>query len=108
MTSFAWASPFTLETGPGIDTSLDHDSLKSMFTRFLRLPAPGAETFFLWGPRQTGKSTLVRTAYPDAFWVDLLKSDDYRRYAAKPETLRQEVLALEAGTQVVIDEVQKV
>lgn len=79
-----------------------------MFTRSLTLPAPGAETFFLWGPRQTGKSTLLRAAYPDAFWVDLLKSDDYRRYAAKPETLRQEVLELEPDIQIVIDEVQRV
>ncbi|MCC6902949.1 MAG: ATP-binding protein [Polyangiaceae bacterium] len=79
-----------------------------MFTRSLTLPAPGAETFFLWGPRQTGKSTLLRAAYPDAFWVDLLKSDDYRRYAAKPETLRQEVLELEPDVQIVIDEVQRV
>ena len=36
-----------------------------MFERRLRLPDPGQETFFLWGPRQTGKSTLLRRHYPD-------------------------------------------
>jgi len=78
-----------------------------MFRRTLRLPPPGAETFFLWGPRQTGKSTLLRAAYPDAFWVDLLKADEYRRYLQNPERLREE-LATRAPAQVVIDEVQKV
>lgn len=78
-----------------------------MFRRTLRLPPPGTETFFLWGPRQTGKSTLLRAAYPDAFWVDLLKADEYRRYLQNPERLREE-LATRAPAQVVIDEVQKV
>ena len=46
-----------------------------MFARSLRLPAPGTETFFLWGPRQTGKTTLLEATYPDAVWIDLLKAD---------------------------------
>jgi predicted AAA+ superfamily ATPase len=78
--------------------------------RGLHLPTPGTETFFLWGPRQTGKTTLLRRAYPDAWWIDLLKSEEYRRYLQQPELLRQE-LADEDPTlrrQIVIDEVQKV
>lgn len=78
-----------------------------MFQRSLQLPTPGEDTFFLWGPRQTGKTTLLRAAYPDAFWVDLLKADEYRRYLQNPERLREE-LAHRSPTQVVIDEVQKV
>lgn len=78
-----------------------------MFRRALRLPPPGAETFFLWGPRQTGKTTLLRAAYPDAFWVDLLKADEFRRYVQNPERLREELATL-SPRQVVIDEVQKV
>ena len=31
-----------------------------MFKRNLPLPDPGRESFFLWGPRQTGKSTLLK------------------------------------------------
>jgi len=31
-----------------------------MIVRRLKLPPPGEETFFIWGPRQTGKSTLLR------------------------------------------------
>jgi predicted AAA+ superfamily ATPase len=65
----------------------------------------------LWGPRQVAKSTLLRRRYPDAVWVDLLKADEFRRYTAQPERLREELLARPAATrstQVVIDEIQKV
>ncbi len=81
-----------------------------MFNRTLHLPTPGSETFFLWGPRQAGKTTLLRQRYPDARWIDLLKSDEFRRYVTRPELLRQEIEAegAHAGRQVVIDEVQKV
>jgi predicted AAA+ superfamily ATPase len=78
-----------------------------MFARAIELPPPGSETFFLWGPRQTGKSTLLHRAYPNAYWIDLLRSEEYRRYLQRPELLREE-LAARPTDQVVIDEVQKV
>ena len=87
--------------------------------RELRLPALGEETFFLWGPRQTGKTTLLRERFPSGprvRWIDLLKADEFRRYTTNPELLREEMAAagwLRGGQdgengQVVIDEVQKV
>jgi len=81
-----------------------------MFTRSLQLPRPGTESFFLWGPRQTGKSTLLRHSYPDSRWIDLLKSEEFRRYLARPELLRQEIEAAgpTENRQIVIDEIQKV
>ena len=81
-----------------------------MFRRNLRLPPLGTETFFLWGPRQAGKTTLLKAEYGGCRWVDLLKADEFRRYVANPEFLRQEVEAAgtPAGTQIVIDEIQKV
>jgi predicted AAA+ superfamily ATPase len=78
-----------------------------MYPRSLRLPSPGRETFFLWGPRQTGKTTLLRNSYPGARWIDLLRAEEYRRYLERPELLREE-LEENASEQVVIDEVQKV
>jgi predicted AAA+ superfamily ATPase len=63
-----------------------------MLPRRLSLPASGKETFFLWGARQTGKSTLLRRSYPDAIWIDLLKAEEFRRYLEHPEWLRQEIL----------------
>ena len=80
-----------------------------MFNRNLVLPRSGRETFFLWGPRQTGKSTLLRKHYPGGHWIDLLKSDEFRRYATRPELLRLELESnSDPGRQIVIDEVQKV
>ena len=64
--------------------------------------------FFLFGPRGTGKSTWLRMAFPSSAWVDLLAPDEQRRYAAQPERLRELVAAAPTGTDVVIDEVQRV
>ena len=82
-----------------------------MFERNIVLPTAGEDTFFLWGPRQTGKSTLLRQRYPRSRWLDLLKADEFRRYTANPEFLRQEIEAggrTVAGGRIVIDEIQKV
>lgn len=68
-----------------------------MFKRSLTLPEPGVETFFLWGPRQTGKSTLLRERYGQGRWVELLKAEEFRRYLARPERLRQELEAEPLG-----------
>ena len=78
------------------------------FTRAIRLPPPGTETFFLWGPLQTGKTTLLPATYPDAKWIDLLQAEEYRRYLQNPERLREELALRPAVRQLVIDEVPKV
>ncbi len=78
-----------------------------MFRRNVPLPAAPLESFFLWGPRQTGKSTLLRSLYPEAVWLDLLKTDEQIRYASRPALLREELEAVPPGLLVVIDEVQK-
>jgi len=80
-----------------------------MFSRVLELPR--RRSALLLGPRQTGKSTLVRAQLPpDAWTVDLLRHDEYLRYSKEPAGFR---LAVEErqrrGTKVVfVDEVQKV
>ena len=80
-----------------------------MIKRRLALPRAGSETFFLWGPRQTGKSTLLRESYPDGWWIDLLKSEVFRRYATRPELLRLELEENpDPARQIVIDEIQQV
>jgi predicted AAA+ superfamily ATPase len=79
-----------------------------MFSRALKLPPAGSETFFLWGPRQTGKSTLLKSAYPHALWIDLLKADEYRKHLQNPERLRLEVEGQNPTPFIVIDEIQKV
>lgn len=79
-----------------------------MFRRALRLPRHPTESFFLWGPRQTGKSSLLRETYPDATWIDLLRTDDFVRYRTRPALLREELQGEPRSRVVVIDEVQKV
>ena len=79
-----------------------------MFERKLTLPPPSTETFFLWGPRQTGKSTLLHHYYPKAIWLDLLKAEEFRRYMSHPEWLRSELPDSGEKPFVVIDEIQKV
>jgi predicted AAA+ superfamily ATPase len=79
-----------------------------MYHRQIKLPLPPEDSFFLWGPRQTGKSTLLKNTYPDAIWIDLLKADEFRRYTQHPERLREELSALTDRPFIVIDEIQKV
>lgn len=69
------------------------------------------ESCFLWGPRQTGKSTLLKTLFPGARRYDLLLSDIYRRLLSRPALLREDLAAETAGavsSPVIIDEVQKI
>lgn len=82
--------------------------MKYMFKRRLVLPTVRQETFFLWGARQTGKSTLLKERYPDAIWIDLLKSEEFRRYTERPELLRAELPKKGEIPFVIIDEIQKV
>lgn len=86
-------------------------TILDMYTRALELPKPALKTFFLWGPRQTGKSSLLRQSYPEALRIDLLKSDEMAAYSARPALLRERLLQhfpRRAGRFVVIDEIQKV
>lgn len=69
---------------------------------------PPKQSYFLFGPRGTGKSTWLKAQYPNALWIDLLNLDVLRQYLAAPERLRQVAAALPDGSQIVIDEVQKI
>ena len=51
------------------------------------------ESLFLRGPRQTGMTTLLREAYRGQPWIDLLRSEEFRLYVARPELFRQELQA---------------
>lgn len=79
-----------------------------MLARIQKLQEIREESMFLWGPRQTGKSTLLKQLFPDAPYYDLLKSEVYALYKMKPSRLRDECLMMEEGEIVIIDEVQKI
>lgn len=72
--------------------------------RFLRDPG---SSFFLFGPRGTGKSTWLRAAYPKALWLDLLEPDLERELSARPERLREIVAGAGETAVIVVDEVQR-
>ncbi len=65
------------------------------------------ESIFFWGARQTGKSTLLKTLFPNALWFDLLLSEEYERLSKKPELLREIILANRNISLVIIDEIQR-
>jgi predicted AAA+ superfamily ATPase len=67
---------------------------------------PGS-SFFLFGPRGTGKSTWLRAVFPEALWLDLLEPDLERELSAQPERLRQMVEGAPEARVVVVDEVQR-
>lgn len=79
-----------------------------MLARCLQLPVQPTESFFLWGPRQVGKSSLLRATYPDAPLIDLLLNEEFARYVRRPGLLRDELRDAAPGTLTIIDEVQKV
>lgn len=55
-----------------------------MFFRKQLFYGLGRESLFLWGARQTGKSTLLKALFPNSLWFDLLLSDFYERLQRNP------------------------
>lgn len=76
----------------------------AMFTRRLRLPE---RSFFLFGPRGTGKTTWLRSVLPSALWFDLLRMGTFLELSQRPDRFRQQVEAQPRGSWVVVDEVQR-
>lgn len=72
--------------------------------RFFKAPA---DSFFIFGPRGTGKSTWLKRNYPDAYLVDLLDDETYRNHVAYPERIKQIVKANQKTKCFIVDEVQK-
>src|SRR5690606_35882430 len=73
--------------------------------RFLQVPGG---SFFLFGPRGTGKTTWLRQQLPEALTINLLRPEVYREMAARPERLRELVRGHPEAKDVVVDEVQRV
>ncbi len=66
------------------------------------------ESIFLFGARQTGKTTFLLDKYPDAIFVDLLETDLLDRYRKKPALLREAYQNQPEGSLIIIDEIQQV
>lgn len=80
-----------------------------MITRLISLSK--ARSFFLFGPRMTGKSTWLKSQLGGSLKIDLLEESNYQRYLSDPEALRLELESYQKKRPegwVVIDEVQRI
>ena len=79
----------------------------TVFERLIKKPLESRKSFFLFGPRGTGKTTWLKHRLPDALFVNLLQSEYYNRLSANPGHLRQLIPPDHTGW-TVIDEVQRI
>ncbi len=73
--------------------------------RFLE---PPVSSFFLFGPRETGKSTFIHQSFSDALYIDLLDPEQARALSSRPERPKELVAGRSEAGRVVIDEIQRV
>ncbi|MBW2171538.1 MAG: ATP-binding protein [Deltaproteobacteria bacterium] len=72
-----------------------------------RILNPPEQSFFLMGPRGSGKTTWLRATFPDAHVIDLLAEETYQRLLTSPGLFADELRAVPSGKLVIIDEVQR-
>jgi uncharacterized protein len=75
-----------------------------MLRRILKVPE---QSFFLLGPRGTGKSTWLGATFSDAHVIDLLSEETYQRLLANPGQFADELRAVSNGSWVIVDEIQR-
>lgn len=80
--------------------------MRKIVRRLLSLDLPPGRSAFLWGPRKVGKSYWIAAHLPNVPVIDLLQTDVFAEYAARPALLRERHRR-EKGL-IVIDEIQKV
>lgn len=76
-----------------------------MYSRLIQ--APKNKSFFLFGPRGTGKTTWVKTAFPEAVYVDLLGAELFNDLLANPQRLEHLIPSNFSGW-IILDEIQKI
>ncbi|MBC8418964.1 MAG: ATP-binding protein [Proteobacteria bacterium] len=75
-----------------------------MLKRILKVPE---QSFFLLGPRGSGKSTWLRSMFSDAHVIDLLSEETYQRLLSSPGQFADELRSISSGRWVIVDEVQR-
>lgn len=79
--------------------------LSKTIKRFLK---PLNQSFFLFGPRGTGKSSWAGESFKHALLLDFLDPETFRFYSAYPERLRELLAGNPGKKEIVLDEIQKV
>lgn len=78
------------------------------YARILDLTTEVArKSIFLFGPRQTGKTFLLKQTFPSSPFYNLLLSDVFFRLSQRPALMREELLASPPTEPIIIDEIQK-
>lgn len=65
------------------------------------------KSFFLFGPRATGKTTWLKKQLKSAIYIDLLNSDEYLRFSSAPSSI-EHIIPPEYKDWVIIDEIQRI
>ncbi len=85
---------------------------EKLFNRIIDLSLPKGQSTFLWGPRKTGKTTLLLEKFPKSLRYDLLQTDVFLRLSKEPFRFREELLAKNEREKiegpVIVDEIQKI
>lgn len=79
--------------------------------RILVLDLPENQSAFLWGPRKTGKTTYLKSEFPDSIVYDFLQTDLFLEFSKRPSLLREQLMAKEPEAlkhPIILDEVQKI
>jgi len=76
-----------------------------MYSRLLK--PPQEKSFFLFGPRGTGKTTWVKETFPESIYLDMLEAEIFNDLLANPQRL-ENLIPKNFPDWIIIDEVQRV
>ena len=82
-----------------------------LIERILDIRLPTGQSAFLWGPRKTGKSTLLKQKFKNSLVYDFLRTDLFFDFSKRPSLLREQLLAKgdkALNYPIILDEVQKI
>lgn len=82
-----------------------------MYQRILTINVPVKKSIYLWGARQTGKSSYLKQHFPQSLYYDLLSTQELIRLSKAPYLLKEELMAAseeQKSQPSIIDEVQKI
>ena len=76
-----------------------------MYTRLIK--PPENKSFFLFGPRGTGKTTWVKSHFKKALYLDLLEAELFNDLLANPQRI-ENFIPKGFDDWIIIDEVQRI
>lgn len=80
---------------------------EDMYSRLIKNPVNSNKSFFLFGPRGTGKTTWIKASFPQALYMDLLEFDLYNDLTARPSRLNN-LIPPNFHDWIILDEIQRI